>query len=145
MLAPVVEEQRFSAALALVVAGARPDRIDPTPVFFGLRMHLGVAIDLGRGRLQDLGPDAFGQAEHVDGAVHRGLRRLHRIELVVNRTRRAGHVVDFVDLHVEREGHVVAHELEIAIVDQVTNVHPRPGEEIVEADHLVALLEQALT
>ena len=68
-------------------------------------------------RLQPLG-----QPEHVDRAVHAGLGRLHRIELVVDRRGRAGEVVDLVDLDVERKGHVVAHQLEARIAEQVRDV-----------------------
>src|SRR5581483_784129 len=84
------------------------------------------------------------QAEHVDGAVHAGLRRLHRIILVMNRRRRTGEIVDLVDLDVVREGHVMAHKLEALVSDQVLDIAPRAGEEIVEAKHLVAGLEQSL-
>ena len=46
VLAMIVEEQRLGAALALVVAGARTDRIDVAPVVLGLRVHRGIAVDL---------------------------------------------------------------------------------------------------
>jgi len=54
VLAAVVKEQGFGAALALVVAGARADRVDLAPVAFGLRMDFGVAVDLAGGGLKDL-------------------------------------------------------------------------------------------
>jgi hypothetical protein len=41
VLAPVVREHRLGAALPFVVARARPDRIDVSPVVFGLRMLTG--------------------------------------------------------------------------------------------------------
>jgi hypothetical protein len=66
-------------------------------------MHRRVAIDLAGRGLEDLGPHPLGQAQHVDGAVHAGLGRLHRVELVVDRRGRAGEVVDLVDLDIERE------------------------------------------
>ena len=117
VLAVVVEEQRLGAALALVVAGARADRIDVAPVGLGLRMDRRVAVDLAGRGLEDPALQALGQAQHVDGAVHAGLGRLHRIVLVVDRRGRAGQVVDLVDLDIEREGHVVAHQLEARIAD----------------------------
>ena len=55
VLAVVVEEQRLGAALALVVAGARADRIDVAPVVLGLRVDRRVAVDLGGRGLEDLG------------------------------------------------------------------------------------------
>ena len=48
VLAVIVEEQRFGAALALVVAAARPDWIDAAQVAFSLRMHFGVAVAFTR-------------------------------------------------------------------------------------------------
>ena len=39
VLAEIVEEQRLGAALALIVAGARAQRIDVAAVVLGLRMH----------------------------------------------------------------------------------------------------------
>src|SRR5262249_40665080 len=46
VLPMVVKEQRFSAALAFVVASARADRVDVAPVGFGLRVNLGIAVHL---------------------------------------------------------------------------------------------------
>ena len=108
VLAVIVEEQRLGAALSLVVAGALADRVDAPPVVLGLRMHLGVAVDLAGRRLQDRHAQPLREPEHVDRAVHGGLRRLHGVVLVVDRRRRAGEVVDPVDLDVERERDVVA-------------------------------------
>ena len=86
-------------------------------------MHRGVAVDLAGRGLQDPAPcSALGQAQHVDGAVHAGLGRLHRVVLVVDRRGRAGEVVDLVDLDIEREGHVVAHQLEARMCQQVRDV-----------------------
>ena len=115
VLTPVVEEQRLGAALALVVAGARSDRVDVAPIVFGLRMDAGIAVHFGGRRLEDFRAHALGQAQHVDRAVHAGLGRLHRIALVVNRRRRTGEIVDLVDLDIERKGHVVADQLEALV------------------------------
>ena len=79
VLVPVVEKQCFGAASAFVVATANPDPVHPPPVLLALRMHLRIAVNLRCRGLEDLGLAAFGQAEHVDGAMHAGLRRLDRI------------------------------------------------------------------
>ena len=79
-------------------------------------MHRRIAVDLAGRGLEDLGARALGQAQHVDGAVHAGLGRLHRIVLVVDRRGGAGEIVDLVDLDIERECHVVAHQLEARVV-----------------------------
>ena len=56
VLAPVVEKQRLGAALAFIIAGTDANRVDVAPILFGLRMHAGIAIDLGRGRLKSFLP-----------------------------------------------------------------------------------------
>src|SRR5262245_2599445 len=83
VLAVVVEERRLGAALALIVAGARTNRIDIAPVGFGLWMHRRVAVHLARRRLEDATFEAFGEPQHVDRAMHRSLCRLHGVVLVV--------------------------------------------------------------
>ncbi len=105
-------------------------------------MDLRVAVDLAGRGLEDARAQPLGEAQHVDRAVHRRLGRLDRVVLVVDRRRRAGEVVDLVDLDVERKRHVVADELEARMVVQVLDVALGAGEEIVDAEHLVALLQQ---
>ena len=144
MLAPVIEEQRLGAALAFVVAGPDPDRIDAPPIVLGLRMDFRIAVDLGGRRLQDLGAGALGEAEHVDGAVDAGLGGLHRIVLIVHGRGRAGQVVDLVDLDIERKRDVVAHQLEPRMTDEMREVVLVAGEEVVHAEDVVARRQQAL-
>jgi len=140
VLTVVVEEQRLGAALALIVAGARSDRVDVTPVVLGLWMNRRVAVHFGGRGLQDSRLHAFGQAEHVDGAVDAGLGGLHRVELVMDRRGRAGEVVDLVHLHIKREAHIVAHQLEAGISDKAVHIVARAGIEIVDAQDLVTAL-----
>ena len=144
VLAVIVEEQRLGAALALVVAGARPERIDVAAIALDLGMHGRVAIDLAGRGLEDLRPHPLGQPQHVDRAVDRGLGRLHRIVLVVDRRGRAGEVVDLVDLDVEREGHVVPHQLELRMAETGSDVVLVAREVVVDAQHVVARRQQAL-
>jgi hypothetical protein len=144
VLAAVVEEQRLGAAFALVVAGARTDGVDVAPVVLGLGVDGRVAVDFAGRGLENLGFDALGQAEHVDGAVHAGFGGLHGVELVVDRRGRAGQVIDLVDFDIEREGDVVAHQLEIRVVEEMGDVVLGAGEEVVETDDVVAFGEQTL-
>ena len=53
-------------------------------------------------------------------------------------------MVDLVDLHRHLLGDVVAHQLEAVVVEQVLDVGARAGEEVVEADDLVAFVQQPL-
>jgi len=89
VLAMIVEEQGFRRALAFIVTGPQPQRIDVAPIGFRLRMNVRVAVDLAGRGLKNLGFDALGKTQHVDRAMHAGLQRLHRIELIVDRRRRA--------------------------------------------------------
>ena len=143
-LTVVVEEERFRATLAFVVARARANRIDVSPVILALRMDIRVAIDLAGRGLQDPGSRAAREAQHVDGAVHARFRGLHGVKLIVDRRRRACEVVDLVDFDIDRESHVVANELEARVVEQMRDVVTRTGEEIVQADDVAALFEQSI-
>ena len=98
LLAVVGHRQRLGVALRLVVDAARADRVDVAPVVLGLRVDLGVAVDLaGRGE-QEAGALELGHAEHVVGAVGADLERVQRQPQVVDRARRRGEVVDEVDV-----------------------------------------------
>src|SRR4051812_31580078 len=48
--APVDRSQRLAEALALVIAGAWPERVDVAPVRLALRMLEGIAVNLRRRR-----------------------------------------------------------------------------------------------
>ena len=85
VLAPVVRERRLGAALPFVIARARPDRIDVSPVVFGLRMLDGVPVNLAGRSLQDRRAQPLRESEQVDSTAHAGLRPLHRIALVTTR------------------------------------------------------------
>lgn len=75
--------------------------------------------------------------------MHAGLGGLHWVELVMNGRCRTGQVVDLVHLDVEREGHIVAHELKVRMIEQMDNVVLGAGEEIIEADDVMAIVQQA--
>ena len=87
-------------------------------------------------------PDALGEHQHVEGAHDVRLDRLDRVVLVVHRRRGAGQVVDLVDLGEERLADVVPQQLEARMVEQVLDVVPPAGEEVVQADDVVALGQQ---
>ena len=144
VLAPIIEEQGFGAALAFIVAGARADRVDVAPIILGLRMHVGIAVDFGGRGLENFGAQALGQSQHVDGAVDAGLGGLHRIVLIMDRRGRTGQIVDLIHLDIERKRHVVAHQLEAVVIDHAIDVAACAGEKIIDADDVGAVLEQAL-
>ena len=144
VLTVIVEEQHFGTALALVVTGARPNRVHVAPIVFRLRVNGGIAVYLGGGGLQDPGLHALGEAQHVYGAVNAGLGRLHRVELVMNRGRRAGEVINVVDLDVERKADIMSNELKPGIRHDVVHVLPRCRDEVVQAEDLIPAGQQSL-
>lgn len=64
--------------------------------------------------------------------------------LVVDGRSRASEVVDLLDLGIERKRHVVAHELEVVVIEQVVDIAFRAGEEVVDANDVRAIREQAI-
>src|SRR5262249_6417108 len=80
----------------------------------------------------------------IDGAVHAGLGRLHRIVLVMDRGSRTGQIVDLIHLHIERECHVVAHELKVGLAEQMLDIALAAGEEVVHTNDLVAGLQKPI-
>ena len=133
MLTPVIEEQGLSASLSFIVTGPRPNWIDVPPIVFRLRVHIRVAIDFRSRCLKDLGLYALCQAKHIDCAMHAGFRRLHRITLVMNRRSWACQIVDLINLDIERKRHVVTDQFKMFVVEQVLDILPVTGEEIVDA------------
>jgi len=144
VLPVVIEEQRFGAALSFVVARAHAHRIDVAPVRLRLRVDLRIAVHLAGRCLEDAATQPLGEPKHVDRAVDRSLRRLHRVVLVVDRRRGTSEVVDFVHLDIQRKRHVVTDELESRIAVQVVDVPLCAREQVIHAQHLVPETEQAV-
>ena len=143
LLAVVRHHQRLGVALGLVVHPSRTDGIDVSPVGLGLRVHLRIAVDLARRGEQEARALELREAERVVRPVRAGLERVQRHAQVVDRARERGEVVDEVDGLVDRDrvDHVVIQERE-GIVAQVLDVLERRHDEVVQADHAVAALEQ---
>jgi hypothetical protein len=76
--------------------------------------------------------------------MHRRLRRLYRIVLIVDWRGGAGEIVDFVDFNVQREGDIVPDEFEARMIVQVLDIALAAGEEVVGAQDLMALLQQTV-
>jgi hypothetical protein len=102
-------------------------------------MNRRIPIDFARRCLENPAAQSLGQAQHVNGAVHRCLRRLHRIALIMDGRGRAGQIVNRAYFDVEREGNVVTEELETFVFPEVGDVALRAGCEIVDAKHLVSI------
>ena len=111
-----------AARLPFVVTGPGADRIDRPAIALGLRVDLGIAVDLAGRGLQHLGAAALGHAQHVDRPHHRGLHGLDGVVLVVARRGRAGQIVDLVHFQPDRQGDVVADQLEVGPVQEVATL-----------------------
>jgi len=144
VLAVVIEEQRFGAALALVIAAADADRIDIPPIGFRLRMHGRIPIDLAGRSLENRRLQPLGQAQHVDRAVHGRLGRLHGVVLIVDRGGRAGEIEYLVHFHEQRQAHIVPHEFEPGVAGEVVDVALVAGEQVIDAQHFVPAIKQAV-
>ncbi len=141
VLAVIVHHQGLGHPFPLVVAAADADGVDVAPVSLALGVHLGVAVDLGGGCLQDAGLHPFGHAQHVDHAHDAGLDGLDRVVLVVHRRGGAGQVVDAINLQEDRLDDVVTDQLEAVAVHQMDDVVFAAGEEVVQTDDIVSFIQ----
>ena len=107
-------------------------------------MDTGITINLGRRSLKDFGAQALSQSQHVNGTVHAGLGRLHRIMLIMDRGGRTSQVVDLIGLKIERKRYIVPDNFKTMMIEHALDVTTGPGEIIVDADDISAPFEQAL-
>src|SRR4051812_38446959 len=107
-------------------------------------MDLRVTIHLTRRRLEHFRLHPLGEPQNVDGAMNAGFCRLYRIVLVVNRRRWTREIEYLVDFDIQRETDVVSHQLEVAMSEEVCDVGPRAGVEVVHAQHFNASLHEPL-
>jgi hypothetical protein len=144
--AMIVEEQRLGAALALVVARANADRIDVPDVAFRLRMDLGIAVHFAGRCLKNASALFRRKFQKILGADHAGLQRAYRIALIMSRRGRACEIVDTVYRAAEGErlADVMLDEREARMIQKRLDVLEIAGVEIVDADHAMPLLDQAI-
>lgn len=105
-------------------------------------MDAGITVNLGRRSLKDFGAQALRQSQHVDGAVHAGFGRLHRIMLIMDGGGGAGQIVDLIGLKIKRKRYIVPDDFKTMMIEHALDVTTRPGEIIIDADDIGALLEQ---
>ncbi|KOQ30498.1 hypothetical protein HMPREF3069_13390 [Achromobacter xylosoxidans] len=108
-------------------------------------MNFRVAIYLTGRSLEYLGLHPLGKPQHVDGTMHAGLGGLHRVELVMYWRSRTCEIVDFVNLDIERNRHIMTHGLEMRVRHQMGDIILISGEIIIDTQHIVALIQKALT
>jgi hypothetical protein len=76
--------------------------------------------------------------------MHGSLRGLNWVALIMHWRRGTGEVVDLIDLDVKRKCHIVSNQLESRVLEQMLNVGPRGGIEVIDAQHLVPSLQQSV-
>jgi hypothetical protein len=54
-------------------------------------------------------------------------------------------MVDLIDFHIEREGHVMADHLKAGIVEEMANVLFGRGVIVIDAQNVIAIIEQPFT
>src|SRR5436190_13276465 len=138
----IIHHQRFGDALAFIVAAAKPDRVNVAEIVLRLWMDQRVAVNFACRSLQNTRLYAFCQPEHIDHTHYTGLNGFDWIVLVVNWRSGTGKIIDLIDLEHYRFGHVVTNQFEILTVKKVRNILLAAGEKVVEADDLVALVQE---
>ena len=144
MLTPIIEKVCPRAPRDVLVAGTIADWVHVSCIALRLGVDSRVAVNLAGGSLKDFGPDAFGQAQHVDGPVDACLGRLDRIELIVDRRCRAGQIEDFVDLYIQGKGDVVADELKGRVMKEMAYEMFAACVKIVHTQDFMALRDEPL-
>ncbi len=107
-------------------------------------MDAGIAVDLRGGGLEYLGVMLAAERQHVERADDAGPHRLDRVGLVVRRGSRAGEIEDLVDLETRRLADILLEKRKAGIGAHRLEIADQARDEIVEADDLMPLGEQAL-
>ena len=142
--AAVGRRQRLREPLRLVVDRARRVRVDVAVVRLGLRVHVGIAVDLARRREQEAGVVREREVERAARAERADVDRLERDREVLGRARRAREVQHAVDVAVDRDlvAHVGADEREARVLGEVRDVLEPARRQVVDRDDLVAAREE---
>ena len=107
-------------------------------------MDIRIAIHLRRRGLENLSLQALVKTQHIDCPVYAGLRRLHRVMLLMNWRSRTREIVNLVNFHIEREGDIVSDHFEVLVIEQVFDISTRASIEIVDTDDDCSGRQQAL-
>ena len=139
MIAMVGHRHRFSETLRLVVDTAWPNRIDVSPIRFGLGMNERIAVDL-RGRSKEESSILFlSEAKRLVSSEGADLERLNGELQIVDGTRRRGEMKDEIDLpfyeKVVRD--IVVNELEAGISREMGDVIGAARDQVVNTDDRV--------
>ena len=140
----IVKTQGFSDALALVVTTADSNGVHATAIALRLWMHFRIAIDLAGAGEEQPSTHTACETQHVVRAEKAGLGSFDRIELVVNGRCRACQMPDAVTFQPNRIGNVVSDQFKPWMTDPLADVAFAASEVVVEANHLLPGLHQAI-
>mmetsp|Transcript_17404 Transcript_17404/g.40008 ORF Transcript_17404/g.40008 Transcript_17404/m.40008 type:complete len:237 (-) Transcript_17404:501-1211(-) len=130
---------RLSYTFAFVVTRARTNRIDVSPITFGLRVNLRVSINFAGGSKQNSGFDAFCKSQHVQSSHSACLNGLDRVELVMGRGGGARKVIDFVDFYRKWFRDIVDFETKVRVMHPMSDIFLLSREKVINDSYLVAL------
>ena len=111
VLTVVVEKQGLGTPLAFVITTPYADGIHIAPVGFLLRMHFRIAVNLGRGCLENRNSETARQLQHVHCAEHVGPGSLNRVMLVMNGRCRARQIENRIDFKADRSCNIMTDQL----------------------------------
>jgi hypothetical protein len=122
--------------LGFIVDGARSDGVDVAPVGLNLRMHLGVAVALGGGGVEESCAIFSGEVKGIDGAGRAYQEGLDPKTGVIDGAGRGGEVEDEIDLaSVERLGNVAFEEAEAVLACEMTEIVDVACAEVIDSDY----------
>ena len=107
-------------------------------------MHLRIAIHLARTGQEQPSTHTACQPQHVVSAEKAGLGSFDRIELVMNGRCRACQVPNAITFQTDRIGNVVPDQFKPGMTDPLADVAFAASEVVVEANHLLPGLHQAI-
>src|SRR5581483_2522378 len=129
----------------LVIHGTRTDRIHVAPIAFFLGMLQRIAVALGGGRNQILGPVFFRDLERMKRAQRSNFQGSNAVGHVIYRAGGAGKVKDIIHFAaIKGLTNVELPELKAAVILQVLQVPHRSGEQVVDGDDGIALAKQSV-
>ena len=135
ILPEVVKKERFSAPFALIVAGAKADWIDITPVALFLGMLKRIAVDFACGSLENFCIFTLCKSKHLHRTKHVCADRLHRIMLIVDGRGGAGEIVDLIHFKIQRLAHISFAHFEVRIFKKGREILSSSSKKIIEADN----------
>src|ERR1700712_4044639 len=94
MSAVVVEEESFGSPFALIITGARTDRIDAAGITLRLRVNFRISVNLAGRGLQYPARLLLGQFQYIESADHARLHGANGGPVIVARGRRTCQIVD---------------------------------------------------